>query len=74
MNEIPLHDADNTVRIDVGRIYIGGNGGGFINAPNDAILEFVDRRALHQLIDEAADRAEKQLATRQTGAHTSKAP
>jgi hypothetical protein len=64
MKQIPLHEADTTVRIDVGRIYVGVDGGGFVNPPNDTQFNFTDRKQLHALIDGWMDQADAQLAAR----------
>jgi hypothetical protein len=64
MQQVPLHDTKNTVRIDVGRIYVGPDGGGFVNAPNDTLFDFANREQLHALIDGWINEAEGRLAAR----------
>jgi len=61
----PLKDTPKTVRIDVGRIYLGFNHGGFVNTPNDQIEEFADRASLHRWLDAQLDAAERRLEERQ---------
>jgi hypothetical protein len=64
VKQIPLRDAENTVRIDNGRVYVGPGGGGFVNPPNDTIWDFDNRERLHKLLDDWLDEAEKRLSAR----------
>jgi hypothetical protein len=64
MAGVPMHDAKTTVRIDVGRIYLGADGGGFVNPPNDTMHDFGSRQRLHALLDQWLDEAEQRLAER----------
>jgi hypothetical protein len=61
---VPLHDTPSAVRIDLGRIYLGFDGGGFVNTPNNTIHNFASRENLHEFLDEWLDAAEQRLAER----------
>jgi hypothetical protein len=60
----PIQSANKTERIDVGRIYVGPDGGGFVNPPNDTQWNFRNREELHALIDNWVDLAKQRLSER----------